>query len=416
MKIAISTTGSTGDVQPYLALSLGLRAAGHDVKVISHPLHEARFAQYDIPFAACGPDITQEFLSEVLDKMLSTRNPVKQLKLLMEGVFFTEGEKFYAQAKAAMADREIALCHVIDFLGTEAAAQLDIPRIGGILAPIGIPTTYSAPPGFPNLGRWINPLLWAATKIAVKPVDRAANRFIRTLVEEPRTKVRGFHILSDELNLIAASPTLAPVYPDIPSHFKVTGPWFLQQEIVQPKQELIDFIAKYPSPVIVSFGSMGGSEGPALTKVVLKALELTGRPAVIQSGYAELFEKNTRSNIIFIDFVSHEWLFPHATCVVHHAGAGTTSAVARAAVPHVPITFIADQPYFAQQVYNLAIGVKKQWYFQVTSESLARSIDEACGSPKFKQNAVEISHKVKQEDGVTKAVELIEEHYEKRCK
>ncbi|MFN8396907.1 MAG: hypothetical protein U0176_19935 [Bacteroidia bacterium] len=33
--------------------------------------------------------------------------------------------------------------------------------------------------------------------------------------------------------------------------------------------------------------------------------------------------------------------------MIHHAGAGTTMAVARAGVPHVPITFIADQPYFA---------------------------------------------------------------------
>ena len=413
MKIAISTIGSTGDVQPYLALSLGLRDAGHDVKVISHPLHEARFAQYDIPFAACGPEVTQEVLNEMLDKMLSTKNPVKQLKLLMEEAFFAEGEKFFTQAKAAFADREIALCHMVDFLGSEAAAQLDIPRIGGILAPAGIPTAYSVPPNFPNLGRWINPMLWGITNLVLKIVDRSANRYVGNLVEQRRTKVKGFHILSDELNLIAASPTLAPTYPDLPSHFKVTGPWFLQQEVVQPKQELVDFIAKHPQPVIVSFGSMGGSQGPALTDIVLKALKLTGRPAVIQSGYAGLFAENTPSNIIFADFVSHEWLFPHAACVVHHCGAGTTSAVAKAAVPHVPVTFIADQPYFAKQAYDLGIAVKKQWYFQISPESLAKRIDEACNNPIFKQNAVRISHQIKQEDGIPKAIALIEEHFEK---
>lgn len=36
MKILISTIGTRGDVQPYIALSLALKKAGHSVMLTSH--------------------------------------------------------------------------------------------------------------------------------------------------------------------------------------------------------------------------------------------------------------------------------------------------------------------------------------------------------------------------------------------
>ena len=37
MKILISTLGSRGDTQPYLALAVGLQAAGHQVTLVAPP-------------------------------------------------------------------------------------------------------------------------------------------------------------------------------------------------------------------------------------------------------------------------------------------------------------------------------------------------------------------------------------------
>lgn len=411
MKIAISTIGSTGDIQPYLALAIAMKKAGHDVKAISHPLHAARFDQFEIPFSACGPEVSQQVLNEMLDKMLAHRNPLKQFKLLMEEAFFAEGEKYFQDAKAAMADREIVLCHMVDFLGNEAAAQLNIPRIGGLLAAAGIHTIYSQPPVFPNLGKIMNPLLWKLVNIALRPIDRSANRFLRGLVSNPKTKVHNFHSLSDSLNLIAASPTLVQTFPDLPAHFKVTGSWILENETIRPSEELVAFLEKYPKPIVVSFGSMGGSQGSKLAKMVVEAIELTGRAAIIQSGYAGLFSENAPKQIHFTEFVSHEWLFPQASCVVHHCGAGTTTAVARAGVPQIPITFIADQPYFAKQVLRLGIGVKHQWYYEMTAQSLAKSIQLACNSKEIKANAIRVQREMQAENGIAVAIDLIEKHY-----
>jgi hypothetical protein len=36
MRITILTIGSRGDIQPFIALALGLQKAGHDVKIATH--------------------------------------------------------------------------------------------------------------------------------------------------------------------------------------------------------------------------------------------------------------------------------------------------------------------------------------------------------------------------------------------
>jgi sterol 3beta-glucosyltransferase len=407
MKIAICTVGSTGDMQPYLALALSLQQAGHAVRVISHPFHQARFESKGLDFRPCGPIVTQEQLNEMLDKMLSMRNPVAQLKLLMTDAFFADGLSYFQAAKAALVGCDVALIHMVDFLSGEAAAQLGLPRIGGILAPTGIPTAYAVIPPLPNLGKWLNPLAWKLVRLGLAPVDRTANEFLHTL-GGPTTAVNMFHILSPQLNLIACSPTLAPTYPDLPAHFEVMGPWILQEPAYTPPPALAAFLQKHPRPVMVSFGSMGGTRGPALTQVVLDALALTGLPAIIQSGYSGLSTDKVPDHVCFVDFVPHDWLFPQAACVVHHAGAGTTTAVARAGVPHVPVTFIADQPYFAAHLHRLGIAPKSIWYYQLEPHKLAAKIMEAC-SPTMQTRAKSLQATFLSETGNAKTVARIEQ-------
>ena len=38
MKITVNTLGTRGDIQPYIALSLGLQQAGHSVCILTHQI------------------------------------------------------------------------------------------------------------------------------------------------------------------------------------------------------------------------------------------------------------------------------------------------------------------------------------------------------------------------------------------
>lgn len=56
MKIALMTIGSRGDVQPYIALALALKAHGHHVFICSHPEYKEWVNKYGIEYRAMGGD------------------------------------------------------------------------------------------------------------------------------------------------------------------------------------------------------------------------------------------------------------------------------------------------------------------------------------------------------------------------
>ncbi|MEM7037545.1 MAG: glycosyltransferase, partial [Bacteroidota bacterium] len=273
MKIALCTIGSTGDIQPFLALAVRLREAGHYVRVVSHPFHAKRFVDRGFDYVGCGPVVTQQDLNEMLDKMLQYRNPVKQLRLLMEEAFFAEGEKYYREAYAGLEGMELVVSHHVDFLGQKAAIQRGIPIVGVVLAAAGIVTNYAPPTRAPDLG-WFNRLHWLGFKAVLGTVDKRAMRFLRS-IDGHSQEIHQFHSLGQDLNLIAASPLLSPTYPDLPKHFRVTGPWILPEPEFEPSPELQAFLKRHPKPVVVSFGSMGGTRGPELTERIMEALKIT---------------------------------------------------------------------------------------------------------------------------------------------
>ena len=40
MKITLNTFGTRGDIQPTIALGLGLQRAGHDLRIVTHRIFE----------------------------------------------------------------------------------------------------------------------------------------------------------------------------------------------------------------------------------------------------------------------------------------------------------------------------------------------------------------------------------------
>ena len=57
MRIVLATYGSRGDVQPMLALALGLKAAGHRVTLIASPENRAWVEEKGCDFKPFGSDV-----------------------------------------------------------------------------------------------------------------------------------------------------------------------------------------------------------------------------------------------------------------------------------------------------------------------------------------------------------------------
>ena len=89
----------------------------------------------------------------------------------------------------------------------------------------------------------------------------------------------------------------------------------------------------------------------------LQAARALGRRAILLQGWAQAGPVDDQPDCFVVGEVNQQALFRRVAAVVHHGGAGTTTAATRAGVPQVVVPQILDQPYWAGCVARLGIGV-----------------------------------------------------------
>jgi len=92
--------------------------------------------------------------------------------------------------------------------------------------------------------------------------------------------------------------------------------------------------------------------------------------------------------------------------VVHHGGAGTTSAGLRAGIPNVVVPFTADQPFWGKRIQAIGAGPKPILVKNLSVEKLTRAMAEA-ESDAVRERAQVIGQEIRSEDGIGNALKLI---------
>jgi vancomycin aglycone glucosyltransferase len=96
------------------------------------------------------------------------------------------------------------------------------------------------------------------------------------------------------------------------------------------------------------------------------------------------------------------------TPIVHHGGAGTTVAAARAGVPQVVIPMFSDQFYWASRIRNLGIGTSVT-IRTLTRDALTAALQEAL-QPTITAQARTTAERVAS-DGAAIAARLLAENH-----
>ena len=94
--------------------------------------------------------------------------------------------------------------------------------------------------------------------------------------------------------------------------------------------------------------------------------------------------------------------------VVHHGGAGTTGAGLRAGVPNIITPAGADQFFWAERVAALGVGPAAPPVKSITPDKLAQAIRTAVDDAGMRSRAAALGEKIRTENGITRAVEIIE--------
>lgn len=406
MKICILTFGTRGDVQPYIALGLGLRAAGHTVTVATLMEFRSLVLEYGLEYDALRGDFLKAAQTTEGKSAIEGRgNPLKLIRQYVEMARETLDDEWASAQKA-----EVLVYNSAALGGFHIAEKLGIPAFASFPMPLYSPTREFPCPMLPfrDLGPFnkLSHRLFASIGPAM--YRRPINEWRRDVLKLPPAKREDRLHGKPVTTLYAYSPSVLSRPADWDEFSVVTGYWFLDAPTNwHPDEALVKFLQDGPPPVYVGFGSMFMNGGEHKTELVLEALRLAGQRGVLATGWGGLTAANAPKDTFVLDATPHDWLFPQVAAVVHHGGAGTTGAGLRAGKPTVICPFVGDQPFWGRRIAALGVGPAPIPQRQLTARKLADAIGRAVSDNDMRRRAAALGETIRAEDGVGCAVGLI---------
>ena len=412
MNITILTTGTRGDVQPYIALGLGLKNAGYMVKLAAPITFGALIQKSGLDYSPVRFDA-----EELMALLQPAEGNIFRMLSMVQHELGPAYMNMFDDFWTASQDADAILISPVAHGAYDCAEKLQVPLLTGWLMP-ALPTQEFPCFGLPfrfSLGRAYNRLSYSLFEQgiwqSVRPwlnVWRKQKLGLHTLpISSPYARMRANHIPA----LVGYSAHVSPRPKDWPAWWQTTGYWFLQSSPDwQPSVPLSEFLNAGEPPIVIGFGSMTHQRPHELTAMLLTALKRTGQRAVFLSGWAGLANQDLPNTVFALESVPHDWLFPRAAAVIHHGGAGTTGAGLAAGIPSIIVPFRIDQFAWADRVVALGVGPHAASYQKLTVERLTDCINQTVHDTQMREQAHNLGVKIRSENGVAQAVQLFEKY------
>jgi len=414
MHITLLTVGTRGDVQPYVALGGGLRHAGYDVRIATHEAFEELVLGNGLEFAPLTVDIQAVMRGSAGQQWVESGGNQLRFLTSMIRLAFPTLRLMLSDSWHACQGTEAIIYSTFAIAGYSVAEALDIPGIAAPLQPLTRTRAFSMM-GFPafNLGAKLNWLSYLiGEQLLWQPFRTVLNRWRKEKLGLSPISIQGpfTGVYKDRHPwLYGFSPSVIAKPLDWPEWVHVAGYWFLDlQEGWSPLGRVVDFLAAGPPPVCIGFGSMVDREREKLLGIAIEALKQTGQRGILITGWGGMRDRMLPGEITAVESIPHEWLFPQMAAIVHHGGAGTTAAALRSGVPSIVTPFFADQPFWGRIVEHLGVGPTPILRKKLSVGRLVDAIEIATGDDDIRERAKAIGDKIRSEDGVARAVEIIE--------
>ncbi len=412
MRISLLAYGSRGDIEPFVALGVGFMRAGHSVRLAAPVVFEQLVSSRGIDFIGLPGD-PEGLVQDLVDK--AGKNYLRMIRTL---------SKFVVPIAVGVLDQIRFACENTDIIvhsflltnaGHELAREKSIPDFSAQFFPVF--STSSEFPGivFPDLPlgnlyrrfthEFITQTFWQGSRILYRWIRRkyphlpplsgwpfAARRDHRTPI------------------LYAFSPHVLPPPADWGDDVHIIGYWFMDDPAWRPPEKLLHFIESGSTPIAVAFGSTSTRNPERMANTIREALALSEQRAVIVG--VENHFNDPPDTVFQLGYAPYSWLFSRMSAVVHHGGAGTTGAGLMAGVPNIIIPFTSDQPFWGHRVHSIGAGPKPLPAKKLTAQILAKSIIATVSDQEMSAQAKAIGARIRAEDGVSRAVDIVQEYVE----
>lgn len=405
MKFTFLTYGTEGDTRPLVALAHALAARGHAVRLLADAATAGSAHTHGVDFTPLAGSMKDALApGGALAEVVAGKGGAGTLaRAFAESARDQTVAWMRTAAEAAQGGDVLVFSGLASYAGLAVAEGLDLPCVGAGLWPM-TPTGDFASLFLrtPRLPRWAN-------RLSHHAVGRLSWSLFRPAINEGRQAVFGKAPRSRMWQgypiLYGCSPSLLPRPRDWAPEVELCGAWHLPQPAWSPPPALGRFLDDGEPPLYIGFGSMAGFDRDALLRALTGAVGT--RRALFQPGWSGIDTARLPSNFFVIGDTPHDWLFPRCALVVHHGGAGTAHAAARAGVPSVILPFAGDQFFWARRLEELGAASCSDDAAHLDAGQLAQLIAQASG-PACRANALAVAQRLQGEDGVGAACTRLE--------
>lgn len=377
-----------------IALADGLLKRGHEVTICAPPENEELISRVNCRFIPFGPS----------PKKAVKEDPKKQRGGVAVKISPKEGKKVISDQinllPKILTGTDLILGVGIVFGVHTAADILKVPYRLVIYYPIVLGTTPDDP--------LKNRIMFGFGRSMI-------NMFIKGFINKQRAKFSLPPIkdvwsnwLGDRV-IVACDPELNKVRDGVAYPFTQTGFMLLPSKKDLP-DNVLNFCDSGKPPVYIGFGSNPIADTEKFKHIFEKVRNDTNQRLIISKGWADLPENNS-PDILYVDELPFDLLFPKLAAVIHHGGTGTMATIARVGIPQAAFPFMADQFANRDNIFKLGIGPKTCNFKEMTAESISIAIKDCIENNLYRKNALDLADKLRKSNGTELTIQLIEEEF-----
>lgn len=418
MNIGIFTYGTRGDLQPYVALALGLMDKGHKVTLSATEDFKNFVEGFGVTFQPLWGNAETMMNSKEGQSILQTENSIKLMKYYFK-VLHDNREplrKSYYQAISKV-DFIIANSMTLPIVSAIAEKQNKKVALTYFMPPV-VPTTEFPLGDFDFFNfSWYNKLTYKiAQGFFWKFIKQDTNEYRKELgLPELKENLVTYLDKQKILDLYCLSQSLIPQPKDWASHHKITGfiniPKHKRENhfLDQTTSELSEWLSNGEKPIYIGFGSNGVGNTEKFSKILTQVLEKTNERILFCTGWSQFDNLPKNENLFVTKYVNHETILPQCKIGIFHGGAGTLATMLRHNLPVIIVSFYTDQPTWGK------IAERKKLGFHIpvktlSADTLILAIDKV-QTKEIEKNVSTVGQQIRSENGLDNAISEIEKYF-----
>ncbi len=375
-RIIIAAEGSAGDVLPMIVLGDWLTRAGHDVTLCAPPDLEPLALKHNVKFVVTGASV-RDFLTRSVNAVV--KGGGREFFRAAREYALTAMEAHQATLPGLVRGADLVLATGVQIVAKLVAEAERVPYRFITYCPQLLYSLEHPPVTFPwqRAPRFVNAGLWRINRALQARLFEESSNAIRRRMGLPHEAFGNEPTLGD-YTLLAADFGLTRVPRDVTRRVVQVGAFQTEPSALPDKVNR--FLENGAPPFYLGFGSMAAHDGDVVVEAVRRVCRSLQKRAIVLGGWANLKTADD-DQIMLVDSISHGALFPRVSVAVHHGGAGTTTAAARAGVPQIIAPHLLDQYYWANVLARHGVAPKpldrKKWDVAALEGSLRLVLNDS---------------------------------------